>query len=65
MTIGVAVFPGSNCDRDVRWAVEGCLGIPTRFLWHEERDLVGYYGDKYIDYRKRVGMLVPGIGKRG
>ncbi len=41
MTIGVVVFPGSNCDRDVRWAAEGCLGIPTRFLWHEERDLAG------------------------
>jgi phosphoribosylformylglycinamidine synthase len=39
MTIGVVVFPGSNCDRDVRWALEGCLGLPTRFLWHEERDL--------------------------
>lgn len=41
MTLGVVVFPGSNCDRDVRWAAEGCLGIPTRFLWHEERDLSG------------------------
>jgi len=41
MTVGVVVFPGSNCDRDVRWALEGCLGLPTRFLWHEERDLSG------------------------
>ena len=41
MTLGVVVFPGSNCDRDVQWAAEGCLGIPTRFLWHEERDLSG------------------------
>jgi phosphoribosylformylglycinamidine synthase len=41
MTIGVVVFPGSNCDRDVQWAAEGCLGIPTRFLWHEDRDLAG------------------------
>ncbi len=41
MTIGVVVFPGSNCDRDVRWATEGCLGLSTRFLWHEERDLTG------------------------
>jgi phosphoribosylformylglycinamidine synthase len=44
MTIGVVVFPGSNCDRDVRWALEGCLGVPTRFLWHEERDLAGLDG---------------------
>jgi phosphoribosylformylglycinamidine synthase len=41
MTVGIVVFPGSNCDRDVRWALEGCLDIPTRFLWHEERDLAG------------------------
>jgi phosphoribosylformylglycinamidine synthase len=41
MTIGIVVFPGSNCDRDMRWALEGCLGLPTRFLWHEERDLDG------------------------
>ena len=41
MSIGVIVFPGSNCDRDVRWATEGCLGLPTKFLWHETRDLVG------------------------
>ena len=39
MTIGIVVFPGSNCDRDLRWALEGCLGHSTRFLWHEERDL--------------------------
>ena len=41
MTIGVVVFPGSNCDRDVRWATEGCLGLKTKFLWHESRDLKG------------------------
>jgi phosphoribosylformylglycinamidine synthase subunit PurQ / glutaminase len=62
MTIGVAVFPGSNCDRDVRWATEGCLGIPTRFLWHEERDLAGLDavvlpgGFSYGDYL-RCGAL--------
>jgi phosphoribosylformylglycinamidine synthase len=41
MTIGIVVFPGSNCDRDVSWALEGCLGLSSRFLWHEERDLTG------------------------
>jgi len=39
MTVGIVVFPGSNCDRDVRWALEGCLEVPCRFLWHEDRDL--------------------------
>ncbi len=41
MSIGVVVFPGSNCDRDVQWAAEGILGIPTKFLWHETTDLSG------------------------
>jgi phosphoribosylformylglycinamidine synthase len=41
MSIGIVVFPGSNCDRDVRWALEGCVGLPSRFLWHEDRDLSG------------------------
>ena len=41
MTVGIVVFPGSNCDRDMRWAYEGCLSRPTRFLWHEERDIGG------------------------
>ena len=41
MNIGIIVFPGSNCDRDVRWATEGCLGVPTSFLWHETTDLDG------------------------
>ena len=39
MTIGVIVFPGSNCDRDVYWATKGCLGMPTKYLWHESTDL--------------------------
>ncbi|WP_269623034.1 phosphoribosylformylglycinamidine synthase subunit PurQ [Prochlorococcus marinus] len=39
MTIGIVVFPGSNCDRDVLWATDCCLGMKTRFLWHETKDL--------------------------
>lgn len=31
---------------------------------HEERDLVAHFGPVYDDYRKRVGMLIPGIGRR-
>ena len=30
----------------------------------EERDLVGYFGRDYEEYRARVGMLIPGIGRR-
>ena len=31
---------------------------------HEERDLVGTFGQHYTDYRKRVGAVIPGIGRR-
>ena len=31
---------------------------------HEERDLVTYFGPDYESYRTRVGMLIPGIGRR-
>ena len=31
---------------------------------YEERDLVAHFGRDYEDYRGRVGMLVPGVGRR-
>jgi len=31
---------------------------------HEERDLVTHFGNEYSDYRKRVGSVIPGIGRR-
>ena len=40
-TVGIVVFPGSNCDRDMVWALEGCLGIKTKFIWHESSDITG------------------------
>ena len=40
-TVGIVVFPGSNCDRDMLWALEGCLGINTKFIWHESSDISG------------------------
>ncbi len=31
---------------------------------HEERDLVTHFGGDYEEYRAKVGMLLPGIGRR-
>jgi protein-S-isoprenylcysteine O-methyltransferase Ste14 len=31
---------------------------------YEERDLVGYFGKDYEDYRRNVGMLLPRFGRR-
>jgi phosphoribosylformylglycinamidine synthase len=30
----VIVFPGSNCDRDVKTALEAITGFPVKMIWH-------------------------------
>ncbi len=39
MKFGIIVFPGSNCDRDMAYAVRDVLKQPTRMVWHEESNL--------------------------
>lgn len=39
MKVGVVVFPGSNCDRDLIQVCRDYLGVPTYLLWHKERVL--------------------------
>jgi phosphoribosylformylglycinamidine synthase I len=36
MRATVVVFPGSNCDRDVKVALEAVTGRPVTMLWHGE-----------------------------
>lgn len=48
-TIGILVFPGSNCDHDAYHAMKHIMGAETRFLWHKDTDLSG------IDF-----LIVPG-----
>jgi phosphoribosylformylglycinamidine synthase len=40
MKFGVLVFPGSNCDHDCLHAVQAVTGQETRFVWHEETDIL-------------------------
>ncbi|WP_082101145.1 MULTISPECIES: phosphoribosylformylglycinamidine synthase subunit PurQ [Filomicrobium] len=35
----VIVFPGSNCDRDVKVALEAITGFPARMVWHGESEV--------------------------
>ena len=42
MKFGVVVFPGSNCDTDVKYAIETVLKQPVDYLWHQEGDVAGY-----------------------
>jgi phosphoribosylformylglycinamidine synthase len=35
----VIQFPGSNDDRDMRFAIKSVLGAEARLVWHQEREL--------------------------
>jgi phosphoribosylformylglycinamidine synthase I len=48
-TIGVLIFPGSNCDHDAIEAVQTHMGAQARAVWHKETSLGG------ID-----ALIVPG-----
>lgn len=39
MRAAVIVFPGSNCDRDVKVALEAVTGKPAMMVWHGETSL--------------------------
>lgn len=39
MKAAVIVFPGSNCDRDVKLALERTPGVEPIMVWHKETDL--------------------------
>jgi phosphoribosylformylglycinamidine synthase I len=54
MKVGVVVFPGTNCDRDTKWAFEK-IGAEAEFIWHTDKlkdyDLVVLPGGfSYGDY---------------
>ena len=36
MRATVIVFPGSNCDRDVKVALEAVIGRPVNMVWHAD-----------------------------
>ena len=42
MTIGIVVFPGSNCDSDVIHVIENVLQEEVKILWHKETSLADF-----------------------
>jgi phosphoribosylformylglycinamidine synthase subunit PurQ / glutaminase len=38
--VGVVVFPGTNCEHDVAWAV-GLMGGEAELVWHDRTELEG------------------------
>jgi phosphoribosylformylglycinamidine synthase subunit PurQ / glutaminase len=47
--IGIAVFPGSNCDRDVHYVLSKLIGVQADFIWHTKDHIRGY-----------EAMIIPG-----
>lgn len=49
MKFAVIVFPGSNCDRDLLWAVKDILGEEAEYVRYDANSLEGF-----------DGVLIPG-----
>lgn len=47
--IGIAVFPGSNCDRDVHHVLNEVVDVKADFVWHTKDRISGY-----------DAMIIPG-----
>ena len=62
MRASVIVFPGSNCDRDVKIALEAVTGAPVSMVWHADAavpasDLIVLPGGfAYGDYLRTGAM---------
>ena len=39
MKFGVVIFPGSNCDKDIIFAIQNTIGQQVVELWHKDQDL--------------------------
>ena len=44
MKFAVIVFPGSNCDADMLWAIRDIVGLEAEYVRYDETSLQGYDG---------------------
>ena len=71
MKIAIVVFPGSNCDRDISWAIKNICGQKPDYLWHKEKNFSNYDlivlpgGFSYGDYLRcgAIGSHSPIINE--
>lgn len=72
MKFAVIVFPGSNCDSDLLWAVKDILGAAADYVRHDAESLVGFDGVllpggfSYGDYLRcgaiaRFSKIIPEV----
>jgi phosphoribosylformylglycinamidine synthase subunit PurQ / glutaminase len=48
MKFGIVVFPGSNCDADMQYALQNELGKEVKMLWHKDSDISDFTNDDCI-----------------
>ena len=44
MKFAVIVFPGSNCDVDLMWAIKDIMGAEAEYVRHDADSLAGFDG---------------------
>lgn len=61
MSVGIVVFPGSNCDRDMFHVLSDVYGLDTIYCWHEDRlpdvDAIVLPGGFSYGDRLRAGVI--------
>lgn len=62
MKVGVVVFPGSNCDRDMYHVLQDVFKLDVQYFWHEDRlpknlDAVVLPGGFSYGDRLRAGVI--------
>jgi phosphoribosylformylglycinamidine synthase len=60
--VGIIIFPGSNCDRDVFHVLNDVVKLPTEYLWHttesiEKFDAIILPGGFSYGDRLRAGII--------
>ena len=62
MKVGIVVFPGSNCDRDMQHVLTDVFKLNTELLWHEHElsknlDAIVLPGGFSYGDRLRAGVI--------
>jgi phosphoribosylformylglycinamidine synthase len=42
LKIGIAVFPGSNCDKDIYYVLSNIFKVKTDLVWHTKQEISNY-----------------------